>query len=205
MDQIVKMERYYRFNSQLYDSTRWSFLFGRTRTVNLVYQLMSPKRILEVGFGTGRNLHVMQRLFPNAELTGIDASESMKKKAQAKLKHRPGNIHLIHGLYESPLGGDDGFDLILFSYCLSMANPGWDRLINVARSDLSRDGIIAVVDFNNSPFPPFKRWMGFNHVHMDGHMLEKLEHAFSPMSCFVKHVYMGLWSYFIYIGRTGNR
>src|SRR5258705_4591589 len=48
--------RYYRWHAHFYDVTRWAFLFGRTALIRLAAGQLRPRRILEVGCGTGRIL-----------------------------------------------------------------------------------------------------------------------------------------------------
>jgi ubiquinone/menaquinone biosynthesis C-methylase UbiE len=55
-DTQESLRGYYRLHSKIYDATRWSFLFGRHRLIELVASHKTPTRILEVGCGTGTNL-----------------------------------------------------------------------------------------------------------------------------------------------------
>ena len=91
--------------------------------------------------------------------------------------------------------------VILFSYCLTMVNPSWDTLILQAKEDLVDDGMIAVVDFHNSPSRLFKKWMGKNHVRMDGHILPFLQDHFDTVKYEIRRAYLGLWHYTLYIGQ----
>ena len=50
------LQRYYHFQSVIYDLTRWSFLFGRRRLVQQLITSPPPHRILEIACGTGTNL-----------------------------------------------------------------------------------------------------------------------------------------------------
>jgi ubiquinone/menaquinone biosynthesis C-methylase UbiE len=45
-----------------------------------------PKRILEIGTGTGSGAAVLKQRFPNAEITGVDLSPEMVRIAQAKVE-----------------------------------------------------------------------------------------------------------------------
>ncbi len=61
------LEKYYRFHSRIYDATRWLFLFGRDRLIKTAALFTRPRRILEVGCGTGKNLVRLRQTFPGAE------------------------------------------------------------------------------------------------------------------------------------------
>lgn len=192
------IEGYYKIHATVYDLTRWSFLFGRGKIVNAVDP--EPKRILEVGCGTGGNLIKLRKRFPNAEITGLDLSGEMLSIARRKIDRAGVGIDLVRRSYDRPVGGERGFDLILFSYALSMFNPGFEAAIDAARVDLSLDGQIAVVDFCDSRFDWFRRWMRFNHVRMEGELLPYLNRRFDP-SIEERVWAAGTWRYFIYVGR----
>jgi S-adenosylmethionine-diacylgycerolhomoserine-N-methlytransferase len=67
------LERYYRFQSTIYDATRWLFLFGRGSILKEIRaRLTGATEIVEIGCGTGRNLAHLARIFPEARITGID-------------------------------------------------------------------------------------------------------------------------------------
>lgn len=194
------LERYYRFHSRIYDATRWSFLFGREEVLRRVLRVGNPRRILEVGCGTGRNLVSLRRLFPEAHLTGVDLSEQML--AIAATKDLDDQVTLLRRSYSLPVHADgEAFDLVLFSYALSMFNPGWEQAIDAAWGDLDEGGIIAVVDFSHSRCSWFRRWMGVNHVRMENHLWPRLSQKFVPLLDERFSAYGGLWSYGIFIGR----
>lgn len=201
LDHSHPVQRYYALHSKIYDATRWSFLFGRNEILRRVKASHTPTNILEVGCGTGRNLAVLRRLFPNAALTGVDLSPHMLEIARRRPELRDGGAKFIGGAYERPVHpGGLAFDLVLFSYALSMFNPGWCAAISSAAGDLVEDGRIAVVDFSASRFPAFKRWMGVNHVQMDGHLWPALRDRFLPIVDDQFNAYGGVWKYGMFIG-----
>ncbi|MEZ4711998.1 MAG: methyltransferase domain-containing protein [Caldilineaceae bacterium] len=193
------LKAYYRFHARVYDLTRWSFLFGRKAIVARVADIHQPRRVLEVGCGTGQNLLALHRHFPQAQLTGLDLSPDMLTVAGKNLARHKAPATFQWGAYGS-IPQPEKYDLILFSYALTMFNPGWEVAIEQAYDDLATGGMIAVVDFHNSPWPAFKRWMGVNHVRMDGHLLRKLQTQFVPCVADVKAAYGGVWSYLLYVG-----
>jgi S-adenosylmethionine-diacylgycerolhomoserine-N-methlytransferase len=195
------LSAYYRWHAGIYDLTRWAFLFGRQSLVHSVSQhMMMPQRILEIGCGTGSNLVALAARFPKAQVIGLDLSRDMLDRARAKVRPYGSRVGLIHRAYDAPVALGPKFDLIVCSYSLSMINPGYDEVLRISRHDLSSRGLIAVADFHSSPFAWFRRWMGVNHVRMEGQVLATLEQHYQPLTCQIRSGYGGLWSYLNYIG-----
>lgn len=147
------MDRVYRHQRHVYDLTRKYYLFGRDKLIrNLT--LAPGARLVEVGCGTARNLVRIARLYPKAQLFGLDASQEMLKSA-SKTISRVGleeRIQLAHGYAEelSPamFGEQQAFDACLFSYSLSMI-PEWKQALVAASQALSPGGKIHIVDFGD--------------------------------------------------------
>ena len=189
------LQGYYALHSKIYDATRWSFLFGRERILQRIAAINSPKRILEVGCGTGRNLLSLRRMFPLAEITGVDLSSDMLQVAQQKVR----SVTLLQPSYDKPVSGD--FDLVLCSYALTMFNPGWDTAIRAAALDLREGGLMSVVDFSHSQSGMFRRWMSVNHVRMESHLWPLLRSEFTALVDSRHAAYTGLWHYGMFIGQ----
>jgi len=192
--------RYYRFHARIYDLSRWTFLRGREELIRQAAARCYPNDILEVGCGTGKNLLHLGRLFPEAQLWGLDLSPHMLARTRRKLRGLRQRVTLVQAAYDQPLA-PGRYGLVVFSYALSMFNPGWETAILTARRDLSPGSLIAVVDFHDSPFQSFKRWMGFNHVRLDAHLLPRLRGLFPSGHWSAHSAFGGLWSYFLFIGR----
>jgi S-adenosylmethionine-diacylgycerolhomoserine-N-methlytransferase len=201
MTHSESLQRYYAFNASLYDCTRWSFLFGRARLVQEVKHRLQPAHILEIGCGTGANLAQLGRLFPAAQLTGIDTSAEMLLIAERKLRGLGNQVNLREGYYRAPLGLRPAPDLICFSYCLSMMDSGVGEAIAAAAFDLAPGGRLAVVDFHGSRHPWFRRWMRLNHVRMEEHVLPLLRSRFHGEWVHLGGAYGGLWRYFLFLGQ----
>ena len=197
-----RLVRYYRLHARIYDFTRWSFLFGRMALIEEIAQLAQPKRILEIGCGTGANLVRLARRFPEAQVTGIDLSADMLAQASKRSGNNRERIELIHGAYQIPLRAEQPFDLIVCSYALSLINPGWEQVIESCNRDLSEGGLIAVVDFHDSSLALFRLWMRLNHVRMDAHLAPKLKYHFRTRKLDFNRAYAGLWRYFLFIGEN---
>lgn len=198
--QEKNIERYYRFHARFYDVTRWSFLFGRRTILDMIPDLPPQPKILEIGCGTGYNIRQLENYYPDAQVLGVDLSPDMLKIAQNKIGNTD-RIDLLAASYGSDSLDKESFDLILLSYSLTMMSQQYEDLICGITHDMSSDGIIAVVDFHNSPFDWFRRWMDMNHVDMNGRLLPQLQKHFSSVKTEVNQAYGGLWSYFKFVGR----
>lgn len=201
--QVKTVRNYYKLHARIYQATRWTFLFGRRRIVHaLKLPMLSDKTLLEVGCGTGHNLRTLVRYYPNLQLIGLDISPDMLAVAAKKLQRFSRRVLFL----EKPYGAEAVKlpalpDIVLFSYCLTMMNPGWEDAIQRAFEDLAEGGQIAVVDFHGSPYGFFRRWMGLNHVRMDEHLLPALEARFDTVHREVRKAYGGLWTFVMYVGQ----
>lgn len=198
---------YYRWHAHIYDLTRWAFLFGRTELIRQAASMPGarPRRILEVGCGTGKNLTALAAAFPAAEIVGLDLSAEMLAKARQKIAAYGGRITLLERPYDGPVAGGRPFDLIVFSYCLTMINPGFAEVLRICRDDLSAaGGQVAVVDFHDTRSEWFRRWMRLNHVRMDGQVLAALEASgFAVDKARIRSAYGGLWQWLEIITGAG--
>ncbi len=192
---------YYRWHAKVYDWTRWSFLFGRGELVRRAISDPPPQRVLEVGCGTGRVLLDLARRLPDAELHGADLSGDMLRRAEQRLAPFRARVHLRESRYEGNWAGQQGYDLVLFSYALTMMNPGWERVLEAARADLKPGGRIAVVDFHDTGNGMYRSWMARNHVRMEGQLLEPLKQRFPEHQLRVHKAYGGLWRWLCFVGR----
>jgi len=195
------LQHYYKLHSRIYDVTRWSFLFGRKAIVEQLATHTNPRRILEVGCGTGKNLALLANRFPKAHITGVDISSDMLGVAKRKLSPLTTPFTLLNQPYPSAETDNRKYDIILFAYALSMFNPGWDKAITSAVDDLKEGGTLAVVDFHRTPIAVFKRWMAVNHVRMEGHLLPFLEKHTDNVHYNIRRAYGGLWEYVVFSGQ----
>jgi S-adenosylmethionine-diacylgycerolhomoserine-N-methlytransferase len=197
------LEEYYRFQSRIYDATRWAFLFGRTEILDaLAKAAPGARQLVEIGCGTGHNLCGLAERFPDAQITGIDLSPDMLAIARRKTARFGGRVVLRQEIHRDVLGG--GFQVVLFSYSLSMMNPGWQTVLESALAALEPGGIVGVVDFHGSPVPWFRRHMANHHVRMEAHLLPRLRDSLRQESGTVRSAYAGLWTYLIFVGRKGD-
>ncbi len=196
------LDSYYRLHASIYDATRWSFLFGRNEMIRSL-GIESGHKVLEIGCGTGKNLQQMKKLYPGAELWGIDLSEQMLKKAASKLEDSP-DVKLIHGRF-GERRMNRKFDLVICSYMLSMTGDALPSILDSIYRQLNEGGRVAVTDFFRTRSPGFENWMRMNHVTMDGSILSELSYRFMIKTASINSAYLGLWDYIIFTGSKNSQ
>lgn len=123
-------EQYLRFKNQ------------RTQPViDLVKKIDStqPKNILDVGCGPGNSTSVLKRVFPKADILGIDNSENMIGKAKSlypDMKFRLCDI-------TTEMDNLDKYDIIFSNACLQWI-PNHREFIPKLFNKLNKDGVLAV-------------------------------------------------------------
>ncbi|MEL7123095.1 MAG: class I SAM-dependent methyltransferase [Bacteroidota bacterium] len=202
-EQNQNIQNYYKWQSKIYDATRWTFLFGRKKLVKVLpFEKDAKIDILEIGCGTGYNLKRLAKAYPNASLTGLDVSEDMitlSKKQCSNFSDRIDFLQQPYGPGQNQVGKK--YDAILFPYSLTMINPHWKSLIEHAPNDLKDGGVVGVADFHDSNFMWFKKHMSNHHVRMDSHLVPVLEEHFDTIRSEVKSAYGGVWHYVLHIGK----
>ncbi|MBX2843927.1 MAG: class I SAM-dependent methyltransferase [Flammeovirgaceae bacterium] len=203
--QFDRIKDWYVFQSRIYDLTRWTFLFGRKKIIKLVpFQKNDSFSVLEVGCGTGTTLKYLTDRFPNARLSGYDLSEEMLEVAENKLSKYGERVKLLNEAYTPGKMVKEKYDVILFSYCLSMINPDFEKLLDQAKMELKENGILALVDFHNTDYQFYKDFMEENHITLEAQLLPELEKRFKPESLFIKKGLLGIWKYLLFIGKNSD-
>jgi S-adenosylmethionine-diacylgycerolhomoserine-N-methlytransferase len=202
LDQNNKMVQYYRFHSKIYDATRWTFLFGRKSILKEVQPYLKSTKgsILEIGCGTGTNLIELAIMFPRYKIIGIDVSKHMVEIAKERTSQFP-NIEIRLEPFSENItqGGNSNskFDMVLFSYSITMMDNLGLLWIDYAKQNLKLGGVLSIVDFYHTRFNWFENWMKKNHVQMCSNWLEKTLNAkqFDIRKKKIDHAYLGLWKY----------
>ncbi len=184
-DAFEKMDKMYRRQRYFYDLTRKYYLLGRDKLIEKM-NVADGENVLEVGCGTGRNLIILARKFPNSRFYGLDASAEMLKTAQAKVDaENLKNINLKTALaddfdYRKTFGLENPFDTIYFSYSISII-PTWQETIENALANLKSGRSVYIVDFYDQKDLPawFRRileiWLKQFHVKYPKELLPHLE------------------------------
>lgn len=111
----------------------------------------TPRRILELGAGTGGLTALLLARFPEAEILGVDGSPEMLERARAKLGSAGGRLRLECAAFED-VGGRAAlfgkFDLIVSSFSLHhMDHERMRRLFCDLRRMLEPSGQLIVADY----------------------------------------------------------
>ena len=164
-----RMNRMYRRQRHIYDGTRRYYLLGRDQMISRL-RPEAGASVLEIGCGTGRNLVLAARIYPDARFFGIDVSTEMLTTAIAAIS-RAGldrRVRVAHGdgsaFDPKRLFGIPQFDHVMISYSLSMI-PDWRRVLGAAAVHLKPGGRLHVVDFGRQRQWPeiarrlLRRWL----------------------------------------------
>lgn len=152
------MDRVYRSQRHIYDITRRYYLLGRDRLIEGL-EPAPDMNVLEVGCGTGRNLVLAARRYPEAAFYGMDISREMLATAHRAAKRAKVEAALGYGdaTRFNPYAtfGVSRFERIYLSYTLSMI-PDWQTTLAQAVCNLAPGGSLHIVDFGQQERLP--RW-----------------------------------------------
>jgi tRNA (cmo5U34)-methyltransferase len=117
----------------------------------------TPRRILDLGVGTGNLAGLLLRAFPEAHLTGIDIVPDFLEIAQHRLVEFRDRVDLVDAdvaSYDFP----DGFDVVVTAFVLHHTEDVTKRRIyEQVYSSLNVGGCIANADFVDSASRLFSR------------------------------------------------
>jgi S-adenosylmethionine-diacylgycerolhomoserine-N-methlytransferase len=183
-----RMNRMYRRQRHIYDGTRRYYLLGRDQMISEL-RPSAGASVLEIGCGTGRNLVLAARLYPNARLFGIDVSTEMLTTAISAISRAglTSRVRVAHGdataFDPERLFGIPRFDHVMISYSLSMI-PDWRGVLCAAAAHLKPGGRLHVVDFGGQERLPgitrllLRQWLAM----FDVTPRDDLEHKLSAMA-----------------------
>jgi ubiquinone/menaquinone biosynthesis C-methylase UbiE len=105
---------------------------------------IAPKRVLDVGCGTGALLRRVAERFPDAELVGVDVAENMIKVARAKAHDGFPGQFLQAPAEKLPFEADE-FDLVLSSICFHHWRSRSEGIAEISRV-LRSGGYVCIAD-----------------------------------------------------------
>jgi S-adenosylmethionine-diacylgycerolhomoserine-N-methlytransferase len=164
-----RMNRMYRRQRHIYDGTRRYYLLGRDEMISGLRPKVGDN-VLEVGCGTGRNLVLAARRYPDARFFGIDVSTEMLTTAISAIARSglTARIRVAHGdataLDPARSFGILQFDHVMISYSLSMI-ADWRMVLRAAANHIKPGGRLHVVDFGRQEQLPaiartlLRRWL----------------------------------------------
>ena len=131
----------YRRYAPIYDLAFGKALNAGRRHVSHIVNAGNPKRILEIGVGTGLSLPLYNR---NAEIVGIDVSQDMLNVAQQRLSTSNIDNVTLHVMDAGDIGLTSGsFDAVVASYVLSVT-PDPHRVLAEMRRLCTPSGVIVI-------------------------------------------------------------
>ena len=142
---IQFLNRYYSKVYQVYEIARKYYLLGRDALLSEIVQ-QNPKKILEIGCGTGRNLAIVQKRLPNTRFGAVEPCDCMREYTHNKYPWIALNpqlaeaANLIGILQEKP-------ELIVISYSLSTIAQKEKTIYNLLA--LGEQGKLYIVDFGD--------------------------------------------------------
>ena len=197
------MDSIYRGQRHIYDATRKYYLFGRDRMIAGL-DLPSGGSVLEIGCGTGRNLAMIARRWPDARLFGLDISMEMLKSASGKLGARAvlarGDAT---GFDPLPLFGKRRFDRVVLSFATSMI-PEWEQALAQAAACVAPGGSLHLVDFGDLGRLPaplragLRRWLARFHVSPRTDLIQRAT-ALAARRAFAVRTHRGPGDYYVAI------
>jgi S-adenosylmethionine-diacylgycerolhomoserine-N-methlytransferase len=186
-DHAELMDGVYRWQRHIYDLTRKYYLLGRDQMISGL-DVPANGTVLELGCGTGRNIALAARRYPDASFFGLDISAEMLETAGKAISREglSGRVTLSRGdatdFDAKALFGVERFDRIFVSYSLSMI-PGWEKTVSAALAALVPGGSLHVVDFGQQEGLPrwfrgmLRGWLAKFHVTPREGLFEAAERA----------------------------
>jgi ubiquinone/menaquinone biosynthesis C-methylase UbiE len=110
---------------------------------------VKPRRIIDLGCGTGSTTLMLKQAFPQAEVVGLDLSPYMLIVAEIKAQKTGLNIEWLHGNAESVGFPDGSFDLVAVALLFHETPPAVSRAILRESFRLLRvGGQVVILDGN---------------------------------------------------------
>ena len=107
----------------------------------------NPKKILDIGCGTGSATIMLKQSFPQAEVIGLDLSPQMLVMAEYKAQQLGLEIEWVHGIAETTKFADGEFDVVTASLLFHETPPSISQaVLKEAHRLLKPGGQIIILD-----------------------------------------------------------
>lgn len=150
-DAAQHMDGIYKYQRYVYDATRKYYLLGRDRMLDEL-KPASGETVLEVGCGTGRNLILAAKRYPDAKFLGFDISNAMLETARSSIAKAgyDDRIRVQQGdatdFDVQAMFAAEPAERVYISYTLSMIPP-WREVLPQAYAAVAPGGRLHIVDF----------------------------------------------------------
>lgn len=108
-----------------------------------------PQDILDLGCSVGMSTFALQKIYPQAKITGLDLSPYFLAVADYRSQQRNVQINWLHAAAESTGLADNSFDLVsTFLMCHELPQSATRQIFHEARRLLRPGGYLAFMDMN---------------------------------------------------------
>ena len=138
---------------------------------------VKPRRILDLGCGTGSTTLMLKQAFPQAEVIGLDLSQYMLVRAEHKAKTAGLNIQWRHGDAEQTGLSDAAFDLVTASLLFHETPPTVSQsILRESFRLLTVGGEVLILDGNQKTLRQLK-WLNniFEEPYIDAFAAESVD------------------------------
>lgn len=171
-----KVARHFSLSAQTYDDctpVQKSMSERLLKSVSKAFSISmsgKPKRILEIGCGTGYLTQGLSTLYPDAQITAVDIAHSMVDETSQRC---PGAEVIQADAEEYLANVQPNFDLIISSSTFQWFTEPYQAVMT-AHSCLTESGLFALASFGQNTFHELRR--SFNHAYKQLH-LDQQDHV----------------------------
>lgn len=203
------LENFYGPQADKYDEFRERLLHGRAEMLKAL-DIQAEHKILELGCGTGRNLHFLEDIVDSLHSAHlVDLCPSLVEIAANRFASKP-NVNVVEADATS-FQPEHPIDRVYKSYSLTMI-PDWQAAVDNAYNMLKPGGKIGIVDFTvheeEHSFVTrhfWQKWFGHDGVNLNPEHIPYLQDKFETVHCehhFGKVPYLPISApYYIFIGQ----